>query len=453
MRAFTQERLPRLFFHLAFASIVLFGPGLFLTWALALVVMLTQVDHPEFQLWKRRLLYLAVVDTVLVASMMGLMAGKAFKDSSALGAPASRRVIGVALEKGDHAEVRIRSVIPGGPADQAGIRAGDAILEVDGQPVTSVEETRQRVSSAPAGTPVRLQLGRGDERLTLDVTPVPESKLRPPSRGMFEPDAPGQCLPFQSNPTMPWALLFSAVVVIALHAMGRRRGMDATLLSCGLLFLVASVLTQSASILTCLQVGGPSRGGILVALYMQTVALIAGGALLWRRTRKGPVAELSPTLPPGKVFLLGALYLIGGGVRVGAALTIALQALGRGGTPYENSVVHEIATSGLGVHWAIAFVLVVALLGPIGEELLFRGVVLPWMTRWMKPFVAIAVSGTMFGALHLFYGPFVLVAVYYGLVLGWARLRSGGLAAPIALHVGINGTVSAILLWLTSRGG
>lgn len=452
MRAFTQERLPRLFFHIAFASILLFGPGLFVTWALALVVMLTREDHPEFQLWKRRLLYLAVVDTVLVASMMGLMAGRVFKDSSALGTPASRRVIGVALERGDHGEVRIRSVIPGGPADQAGLRSGDAIVEVDGQPVKSVEDARTRVSGTPAGQPVQVQLGRGGGRVTVEVTPVPESGLRPPSRGMFEPDTPGQCLPFQSNPTVPWALLFSAVVVIALHAMGRRRGMDTTLLWCGLLFLVASALTQSASILTCLGVGGPSRGGILVALYVQTLVLIAGGALLWRRMRKGPVAVLSPTLPPRKVFLLGALYLVGGGVRVGAALTIALQALGRAGTPYENSVVHEIATSGLGAHWAIAFVLVVAVLGPIGEELLFRGVVLPWMTRWMKPFVAIAVSGSMFGALHLFYGPFVLVAVYYGLVLGWARLRSGGLAAPIALHIGINGTVSAILLWLTSRG-
>jgi membrane protease YdiL (CAAX protease family) len=35
----------------------------------------------------------------------------------------------------------------------------------------------------------------------------------------------------------------------------------------------------------------------------------------------------------------------------------------------------------------------------------------------------------------------------YGLVLGWARLRSGGLAASVLLHATINFVASAPLWW------
>src|SRR5262249_41967269 len=58
----------------------------------------------------------------------------------------------------------IMSTIPGSPARKAGLRPGDAILEVDGKPVAglSLQQVVDRVRG-PAGTTVRLRIGRPGE--------------------------------------------------------------------------------------------------------------------------------------------------------------------------------------------------------------------------------------------------------------------------------------------------
>lgn len=449
------QSLLKVFFLVAVGSILAFGPGLFITWALVAAASVMTVDDAVFRMWRRRLLALAVVDTVLVFSFLGVAAGDLLSGGEQRVDPfgKARPVIGLTLDENPAGQVRVASVVPGGPADAAGIEVGDVLMEIDGEPVSSAAEARKRVGDATAGEPLSVRRSRGGTQSLLELRPIPSEALPRPKRGLFEPQSSAaQCLPFQTNPSVPWALLIAAAVVGGLWWLGRQHGMDATLLWCGALLLGTTVLTQAASIVTCVQVGGPSRGGILVALAVQTVAFIAGGALLMRRMKRIPsAADTAPKLSVVQTCLLGALFLVGGGVRVGAALSVVLSWAGQEASPYEDSIVHEIARSGLSPGGVLLFVAVVAFLGPIGEELVFRGVVLPWLARWMKPFTAIAVSGVLFGALHLFYGPFVLVAVYYGLVLGWTRVRSGGLVAPIALHIAVNGTVSAILLTLAAR--
>jgi len=44
----------------------------------------------------------------------------------------------------------------------------------------------------------------------------------------------------------------------------------------------------------------------------------------------------------------------------------------------------------------------------------------------------------LFGAAHWYYGMRIPLVVLVGAVLGWARLTSGGLRAPIVLHVAVN---------------
>jgi hypothetical protein len=57
----------------------------------------------------------------------------------------------------------VRSVIPGGPAAQAGLRSGDTITSIAGQPVASFEQARSAfTSSAREGQPLELGTNRGN---------------------------------------------------------------------------------------------------------------------------------------------------------------------------------------------------------------------------------------------------------------------------------------------------
>ncbi len=60
--------------------------------------------------------------------------------------------------------VRISRVVGGSPAAKADIRAGDRLIRVRGQSVTSLKAARAALSAVQAGNPAELTLGRGDEQ-------------------------------------------------------------------------------------------------------------------------------------------------------------------------------------------------------------------------------------------------------------------------------------------------
>lgn len=64
-------------------------------------------------------------------------------------------------------------LMDGGPAQRAGVRVGDEVLEVDGAGVATVEETMPRIIGAPGST-VRFKLRRGQDVLLLDVVRAPQ---------------------------------------------------------------------------------------------------------------------------------------------------------------------------------------------------------------------------------------------------------------------------------------
>ncbi len=67
--------------------------------------------------------------------------------------------------------VIITGVLQNGPAAQAGIRPGDVILKIAGQPVTSVTQLLSQVASLKPGAPARFSIERRNQPLELDVTP------------------------------------------------------------------------------------------------------------------------------------------------------------------------------------------------------------------------------------------------------------------------------------------
>jgi serine protease Do len=74
--------------------------------------------------------------------------------------------LGLTLE-GD--TVAVRSVVPGGPADLAGLRPGDRLEEVGGVKVSGPEGVRRRLARCKPGDDLRLGLLREGRSLALSV--------------------------------------------------------------------------------------------------------------------------------------------------------------------------------------------------------------------------------------------------------------------------------------------
>jgi serine protease Do len=76
--------------------------------------------------------------------------------------------------------VVVTQVYDGGPADQAGIRKGDVILTVGGQPVNDLESFRFRVATARLGDRAKVELRRKGrtKTVTLPLVQAPETPPR-----------------------------------------------------------------------------------------------------------------------------------------------------------------------------------------------------------------------------------------------------------------------------------
>ena len=80
-------------------------------------------------------------------------------------------------------------------------------------------------------------------------------------------------------------------------------------------------------------------------------------------------------------------------------------------------------------------VLAVCLLGPMAEELLFRGVIFSWLKERIPLTLTIVVTAVGWALLHWSYpGAVIGVIVVDGLLLGAARARTGSVVPPIIMH-------------------
>jgi serine protease Do len=85
--------------------------------------------------------------------------------------PAIARVYGVA------SGVTVSNVIPGTPADQAGLKVGDTITSVDGQPVKNGDELVADIAGRKPGSKVELGVVRNGKKMDTTVTVADRAKL------------------------------------------------------------------------------------------------------------------------------------------------------------------------------------------------------------------------------------------------------------------------------------
>ena len=73
----------------------------------------------------------------------------------------------------------IRGVLRGGPADKAGFKPGDVLLEVEGKPVTSPSSMLTLIAALTPGSLANMKVKRGKENLTMQVTVGRRPKPQP----------------------------------------------------------------------------------------------------------------------------------------------------------------------------------------------------------------------------------------------------------------------------------
>ena len=192
-----------------------------------------------------------------------------------------------------------------------------------------------------------------------------------------------------------------------------------------------------------LDAGKPAQ--LIVGLAGQNGAIIAWLVVTARRKGLGSLRrDFGLVLRPADWPWLFA----GLGLQLAALLPTALLVTVHG-TEAKQDVVN-IADRAHGAQIPL-IVLAVAVLAPLTEELLFRGVLLRGLLRKVSPAWAVFVAAAVFGLVHLVGDPSVgsLVALpaimALGVVSAWQAASTGSLSRSILLHVGFNALTVVVL--------
>ncbi|MDX2343883.1 MAG: type II CAAX endopeptidase family protein [Acidimicrobiia bacterium] len=112
--------------------------------------------------------------------------------------------------------------------------------------------------------------------------------------------------------------------------------------------------------------------------------------------------------------------------------------------------VADIAAGVSSIGGRIAILLILVVVAPVSEELLYRGVLLGRLRRSYSAHTSVVVSAAIFSAIHLIdpNAAFVVPGLFViGLVLGYQALKTGRIGLSIMTHAGVN-LLAAIALLL-----
>jgi len=173
-----------------------------------------------------------------------------------------------------------------------------------------------------------------------------------------------------------------------------------------------------------------------VLVPVQAVAQVAAVAALAALSLRRRVS-LGLRFEPGD--LVGIPIGIGLLLGISLVMTLVFRLFSDAEIPTQGAV--DLASRASGVD-AVMVVIGVGLLGPIAEELVFRGVLLRALVVRRGPGFAVWVSAAVFAVMHLAFDAgawFAVPALFVlGLVLGRQAITTGRLARPIITHAAFN---------------
>lgn len=409
--------------------------------------------HEQARRWARGVAALAAVDALVVA--LTVVGSVYLPDNSnsladAEERPADPLVIGVMLHPQDSGiGNRVRFVVPTEPADRAGIREGDVIVAVDATPTANIREIVAALQLQSDGVSRKLAVSRGGQALRLDVVPMRASTRSSGNWSVVRPDAlepgtrDGMTAPTRRE-TLTFAGFLVALLALAFVGRSRCRAPGMFLVGVGAAVVVDVVVIYGGLHVATLAIGPEHAGHLFVTLLAAGCA--AGLLVAWLACRKlasggALFGVLEPRLGTRVAVLDGACLGIGS-LRLGHVVLMVTALVAHAAAvqpPADTNPVELIVHLSGGETDRVAVFVVVALLGPLFEEVVFRGVLLPWLATWTSVATAVVVSSVLFAVMHTLYGPGGVVVVFtLGVVFAWVRLRTGAVTAPVLLHVSWN---------------
>lgn len=101
----------------------------------------------------------------------------------------------------------------------------------------------------------------------------------------------------------------------------------------------------------------------------------------------------------------------------------------------EHPITSEIATGGMGILGLVATLVAASICAPIIEEVMFRGALLPALSRILKaPIIAILLQGLIFAAIHPTGIPAWFALGTIGAMSGFLSRQTGSLVPSIVMH-------------------
>ncbi|MDP2954843.1 MAG: CPBP family intramembrane metalloprotease [Longimicrobiales bacterium] len=167
--------------------------------------------------------------------------------------------------------------------------------------------------------------------------------------------------------------------------------------------------------------------------------LVLGGAAWALGSRDGGSAAVGLVPLPWGAFALWSGGLVGAGLALTAAFRRMGMILGLREAPLLRSLLPRTGRE------RAAFTGLSAAAG-VGEELAYRGYVIPVLAGLLGPGGAAALSSVVFGVLHAYQGPLGMArTAALGGLLAWGFLASGSLWPPIAAHALLDVVLGAAL--------
>ena len=143
----------------------------------------------------------------------------------------------------------------------------------------------------------------------------------------------------------------------------------------------------------------------------------------------------------GKDMLTATAMFFGAGTLGSFILTVVLMIWTMVGTPSQSTEMAGSIMASCPVWLKILTYLYICLIGPVMEELIYRGVLLEGLRKYGNKFGVIATS-LMFALMHENIAQ-AIPAFFVGLVLGTAAVKTGSLLPSIFLHI-LNNSLSSV---------
>lgn len=170
-----------------------------------------------------------------------------------------------------------------------------------------------------------------------------------------------------------------------------------------------------------------SHGDVVAqaAFWSGLVGLLATlvSVFLWKRGRIVEFLGLGlPKWRPTMVFL-GAFLLLG----------LAIEGLAHLSPAFRTDFMQQVLATSTST---LQLVLGVGIMAPLFEEFLLRGLLQGSLRHLVDEHLAVAITAGVFALMHMQYSPAIMLLILpTGVLLGYARSRSGSIWVPVALHI------------------